>query len=117
MYMMALAVLADLQGFGDVFVCRVAGNIASATEIASLEYAVLELGVRIIMVMGHTMCGAVKAALSGKAFPGFIDTLVDHLDVAVARTRTKAAHQVRRLSCSKIEQPCTLLSCINQMTS
>ncbi len=34
--------------------------------------------------MGHTNCGAVKAALSGKAFPGFIDTLVDSLDVAVA---------------------------------
>ena len=40
--------------------------------------------VKVIMVMGHTGCGAVKAALSGRAFPGFIDTLVDSLDVAVA---------------------------------
>lgn len=54
------------QGFGDVFVCRIAGNIATAEEIASLEYAVIELGVKVILVMGHTSCGAVKAALSGK---------------------------------------------------
>jgi len=81
------------QGFGDVFVCRIAGNIASPEEIASLEYAVLELGVKVIMVLGHTSCGAVKAALSGKAFPGFIDMLVDSLDVAVARTRTRAVHE------------------------
>jgi carbonic anhydrase len=38
--------------------------------VASLEYAILELGVKVIMVMGHTSCGAVKAACSGKAFPG-----------------------------------------------
>ncbi|PNG99886.1 Carbonic anhydrase [Tetrabaena socialis] len=76
------------QGFGDVFVCRVAGNIATPEELASLEYAVLELGVRVVMVLGHTNCGAVKAALSGKAFPGFIDTLVEHLDVAIARAET-----------------------------
>ncbi|GIL84608.1 hypothetical protein Vretimale_14577 [Volvox reticuliferus] len=73
------------QGFGDVFVCRIAGNIATAEEIASLEYAVLDLGVKVVLVLGHTKCGAVKAALSGHAFPGFIDTLVDHIDVAIAR--------------------------------
>jgi carbonic anhydrase len=53
------------QGFGDVFVCRVAGNIATAEELASLEYAVLDLGVKVVMILGHTKCGAVKAALSG----------------------------------------------------
>ncbi|GLI59116.1 hypothetical protein VaNZ11_000947 [Volvox africanus] len=73
------------QGFGDVFVCRIAGNIATSEEIASLEYAVLDLGVKVVMVLGHTKCGAVKAALSGQAFPGFIDTLVDHIDVAITR--------------------------------
>ena len=53
-------------GFGDLFVCRVAGNLATPEELASLEYAVLECGVKVIMVMGHTSCGAIKAALSGK---------------------------------------------------
>lgn len=84
-------VLLSSQGFGDIFVCRIAGNLATAEEIASLEYAVIELGVKVIMVMGHTCCGAVKAALTGKAFPGFIDTLVDHLDVAVMRAQTRNA--------------------------
>jgi carbonic anhydrase len=77
-------------GFGDLFTCRVAGNLATPEELASLEYAVIECGVKVIMVMGHTNCGAVKAALSGKAFPGFIDSLVDNLDVAVTRAWTRA---------------------------
>jgi len=85
------------QGFGDIFVCRIAGNIATAEEIASLEYAVLDLGVKLIMVVGHTSCGAVKAALSGKAFPGFIDTLVDHLDVAVTRAQSRNATSYEEL--------------------
>jgi carbonic anhydrase len=80
-------------GFGDLFTCRVAGNLATPEELASLEYAVLECGVKVIMVMGHTNCGAVKAALSGKAFPGFIDSLVDNLDVAVMRVQNHQAGQ------------------------
>ncbi|KXZ49804.1 hypothetical protein GPECTOR_19g255 [Gonium pectorale] len=85
-------------GFGDVFVCRVAGNITTPEQLASLEYAVLDLGVKVIMVLGHTKCGAVKAALSGNAFPGFIDMLVDHLDVAIARVDSMStkAHQAMK---------------------
>ena len=79
------------MGFGDIFTCRVAGNLATPEELASLEYAVLECGVKVIFVMGHTGCGAVKAALSGKAFPGFIDSLVDNLDVAVMRAQSRQA--------------------------
>ncbi|KAG2491780.1 hypothetical protein HYH03_009940 [Edaphochlamys debaryana] len=85
------------QGFGDVFVCRIAGNIATAEEVASLEYAVLDVGVKVVMVLGHTKCGAVKAALSGNAFPGFIDTLVDHLDVAIARVDSMNAKQAEAI--------------------
>ncbi|KAG2491779.1 hypothetical protein HYH03_009939 [Edaphochlamys debaryana] len=81
------------QGFGDVFVCRIAGNIATAEEVASLEYAVLDVGVKVVMILGHTKCGAVKAAVSGKAFPGFIDSLVDQLDVAIARVDSMTANQ------------------------
>jgi carbonic anhydrase len=77
------------QGFGDVFVCRVAGNIATPEEVASLEYAVLDLGVKVILIMGHTSCGAVKAAMSGGAFPGFIDNLLDQLDVAIVRAQSR----------------------------
>ena len=78
-------------GFGDVFVCRVAGNLATHEELASLEYAVLECGIKVIMVMGHTNCGAIKAALSGKAFPGHIDSLIGNLDIPIMRTHARAS--------------------------
>lgn len=73
------------QGFGDLFSCRVAGNVASPADIASLEYAVAHLGVPVVMVLGHARCGAVAAAVSGKAFPGFIDALLDNITTAVER--------------------------------
>lgn len=50
-------------GEGELFVVRVAGNIANTSSIASLEYAVHVLGVRIIVVLGHEGCGAVKSAI------------------------------------------------------
>lgn len=50
------------QGFGDLFVVRVAGNVADTFGIASLEYAAEHLGSKVILVLGHERCGAVKAA-------------------------------------------------------
>ncbi len=67
------------QGFGDLFVVRVAGNIASAIEIASLEYGARVLGSAAIVVLGHSNCGAVKAALHGGKVPGQISTLYQHI--------------------------------------
>ena len=51
------------QGLGDIFVVRVAGNIATAEETASLEYAAAVLGSQLIVVMGHSGCGAVQSAI------------------------------------------------------
>jgi carbonic anhydrase len=67
------------EGFGDLFVVRVAGNVATAVEIASLEYGVAVLGVKAVMVLGHDACGAVKAAMAGGAVPGQISTLYQHI--------------------------------------
>ena len=63
------------QGFGEVFVNRVAGNVVSAEEIASLEFGTLVLGAKVLVVLGHSGCGAVKAALEGAEVPGQISTL------------------------------------------
>jgi len=52
-------------GLGELFVLRVAGNIANTDTIASIEYAVAHLGTEVIVVMGHESCGAVGAALAG----------------------------------------------------
>ena len=53
------------QGLGDLFVVRVAGNVAEETQVGSLEFAVEQLGAKLIVVMGHSFCGAVTAALAG----------------------------------------------------
>lgn len=51
------------QGLGDLFVIRVAGNIVAPSQIASVEFAAEQLGTRLVVVMGHTHCGAVSATL------------------------------------------------------
>ncbi len=78
------------QGVGDLFVVRVAGNIVSGagpTVKGSLEFAVAELGVRLIMVLGHSQCGAVKAAIKHiddkDVLPGSIGDLIDPIRPAV----------------------------------
>ena len=57
--------LAFDAGLGEIFVIRVAGNVANTSSIASIEYAVAHLGSKIIVVLGHQSCGAVTAAVQG----------------------------------------------------
>ena len=71
------------QTIGKLFVTRVAGNIATADLIASLEYGAAVLGTRAIMVLGHSECGAVKATIEAKAVPGQISTLYRSIQPAV----------------------------------
>jgi carbonic anhydrase len=75
------------QGFGDLFVCRVAGNIAIAEEIGSLEFGTAVLGSKVIMVMGHERCGAVDATLKGASVPGQIGSLLDAIRPSLARAK------------------------------
>src|SRR5262245_48140918 len=63
------------ESIGRLFVTRIAGNTASTEVIASLEYAVAVLGVKAIVVMGHTNCGAIKAAMRNEDVPGQISAL------------------------------------------
>jgi carbonic anhydrase len=71
------------QSIGHVFVNRVAGNIATSEIIASIEYGVAVLGTRVLMVLGHSSCGAVKASISAKAVPGQISSLYRYIRPAV----------------------------------
>ena len=71
------------QSIGHIFVVRVAGNIVTPEIIASLEYAVAVLGIRALVVLGHTNCGAVKAAMTTDTVPGQISSLYSHLRPAV----------------------------------
>ena len=71
------------QGYGDLFVVRVAGNVATPEELASLEFAVAALGSSLIMVLGHADCGAVKAAMGSDVPPGQISGLFQHITPAL----------------------------------
>jgi carbonic anhydrase len=71
------------QGYGDLFVVRVAGNVASPEELASLEYTVAALGTSLIVVLGHEACGAVGAAMSRDVPPGQISSLFQHITPAL----------------------------------
>jgi carbonic anhydrase len=71
------------QSIGHVFVNRVAGNIATSEIIASIEYGVAVLGTRVLMVLGHANCGAVKASIAAKAVPGQISALYRYIRPAV----------------------------------
>jgi carbonic anhydrase len=93
------------QTIGHVFVARVAGNIITPEIIASLEYGAAVLGNKVILVLGHAGCGAVKAAIQGKDVPGQISALFPHIQPAIdeagsdlaAATKANASIQARLL--------------------
>ena len=74
------------QSIGHIFVTRVAGNIVTPEIIASLEYAVAVLRIRALLVLGHTSCGAVKAAMKADSVPGQISSLYPYLRPAVEQS-------------------------------
>lgn len=71
------------QGFGDLFVTRIAGNIASNENIGSLEFGSKVLGAKVLYVLGHTACGAVTAAMQGTEVPGQISGLFQYIRPAI----------------------------------
>lgn len=75
------------SGIGDIFVIRVAGNVADTDEIGSIEYAVDHLGTPVLVVLGHTQCGAVTAVVKNAEVHGKIVPLVAKIRPAVAKTK------------------------------
>jgi carbonic anhydrase len=71
------------QSIGHIFVTRIAGNFVTPEIIASLEYGVAVLGTKVILVMGHSGCGAVKGTIQAKEVPGQISALFPHIQPAV----------------------------------
>src|SRR5262245_5967768 len=71
------------QSIGHIFVTRVAGNLVTPEIIGSLEYGAAVLGTKVILVLGHSNCGAVKATIQGQEVPGQISSLFPHIRPAV----------------------------------
>jgi carbonic anhydrase len=101
------------QSIGHVFVVRVAGNVATPDTIASLEYGAAVLGVKVILALGHTNCGAVKATIAGKAVPGQISTLYQYIHPALAGSKgdlTTASRQNAKLQASVLSETSPVLA-------
>ena len=77
------------QNLGDLFVIRTAGNLVDDHALGSIEYAVAHAGARLIVVLGHTRCGAVTAALESDRAPGHIQSLVRDIQPAVKAAKGK----------------------------
>ncbi|MEC7535225.1 MAG: carbonic anhydrase [Pseudomonadota bacterium] len=81
------------RGLGELFIIRNAGNTVDTVALGSIEYAVAELGVPLIVVMGHESCGAVKAAKAvvddNATFPGSIGRMIEPIIPAVLEVRDR----------------------------
>jgi carbonic anhydrase len=77
------------QGIGDLFVVRVAGNVADVDELGTMEYGADHLGAPLIVVLGHSKCGAVTAVVKGEHVSGNIPQLVDNIIPAAAKSKAK----------------------------
>ncbi len=77
------------QNIGDLFVVRTAGNLVDDLGLGSIEYAVEHLGSRLIVVLGHQRCGAVKAAMASPTAPGHVNALVRDIQPAVAAAKNE----------------------------
>ncbi len=71
------------QNLGDLFVIRTAGNLVDDYALGSIEYAVAHLGAKLIVVLGHERCGAVKAAVASGSAPGHVGNIVSDIRPAV----------------------------------
>ncbi len=74
------------QGIGDVFVGRVAGNVEDVTMLGSMEFATKAAGSKVILVLGHSACGAIKGAADGVEM-GNLTALLDNFEPALERAR------------------------------
>lgn len=74
------------QGLGDLFIVRTAGQVSAAASYGSMEFATLKLKTKLIVVLGHTECGAVAAAVERpENVPGHIVTLINEIKQSVAK--------------------------------
>ena len=83
--------LAFDTGLGEIFVVRVAGNVANTSSMASIEYAVAHCGSKLIVVLGHEACGAVNAAVAGGDNGYNLNHLLSHIAPALAACGADAA--------------------------
>ncbi len=97
------------QGLGDLFVVRVAGNVATPEQIGSLEYGTLVLGTKVIIVLGHERCGAVQAAIENKPVPGKIGSILDRIQPVVIASRNQTGDLLKATTIANIKNQISIV--------
>lgn len=112
------------QGVGDLFVVRVAGNFVTGTGPVlkgSLEFGTGVLGCSLIMVLGHSQCGAVKAAIAkaetGEPLPGAIDSMVDLIIPAVEKSKGMPGDPLENATRANVQRCVGLLKGLDPIIS
>ncbi|MDE6852440.1 MAG: carbonic anhydrase [Lachnospiraceae bacterium] len=90
-------------GIGEIFVIRVAGNVMDNHQLGSIEYAVDHLGSKLVVVLGHTHCGAVGAAM-GSDPSGYVKFITDEIRKAIGDEKDEL-----RASCLNVEQSVSVI--------
>jgi carbonic anhydrase len=101
------------QTIGHIFVARVAGNVVTSEIIASLEYGAAVLGTKVIVVMGHSSCGAVDATIHHKTVPGQISALYPHIQPAIDKAGTDLEEAIKantRIQAALLHRSSTVIS-------
>lgn len=91
------------QGIGDLFIIRDAGNIVDDVALGSIEYAVEHLGVELIVVLGHSKCGAVTATAKGEEASGHIESIVKIIKPAVEKAKSQKGDIIENAIRNNIE--------------
>jgi carbonic anhydrase len=98
------------QGVGDLFVIRLAGNVADDAVIASIEYAIEHLGTRLVVVLGHENCGAVKAAVNHEMSAGKINSLLYYIEPALNSVLTSSENLLEKVIKTHARQMVDIIS-------
>jgi len=105
------------QDIGQLFVSRVAGNVAAAEIIATLEFGAAVLGTQVILVMGHSSCGAIEATIKNTAAPGQISALYPHIRPAVDQAGPNPEEATKanaRIQAALLREASTVISSLIQ---
>lgn len=97
------------QGLGDLFVCRIAGNIATTEQIGSLEFGNAVLGAKVIMVLGHGSCGAVQASLDQAQVPGEIGSVLRAIQPGIQGIAANSEQALERATIANVRYQMGLL--------
>ncbi len=92
------------QGLGDLFVVRAAGEVVDDAGLGSIEYAVEHFGTQLVVVEGHSQCGAVSAALSGGEVHGHVRVVVDAIKPVIEKVKAQPGDTLENAVLANVRQ-------------